>query len=144
MRTTLKTIPEMTSLELFKILKLRVNVFVVEQTCPYPEIDAIDEGAYHLTFWENQEPIALARIYQQEGFVRIGRVLVNTPHRGQGLGKKLMEAAMEVCLKFYPQLPIKISAQAHLLPFYESLGFQAISAVYLEDQIPHQEMIRRV
>lgn len=124
-------------------LKLRQAVFVVEQNCPYPDIDGQDANALHLIALDGQEVIAGARLFSPDGqqnFSRIGRVVVTPGYRGAGLGRKLMRNAMDACLERWPETPIRIGAQAHLEALYGSLGFETISDVYDEDGIPHLDM----
>ncbi|QUN06171.1 GNAT family N-acetyltransferase [Shewanella yunxiaonensis] len=131
---------------LYTVLKLRVDVFVVEQQCPYPELDDKDrhQGALHLIGYDNGELVAYARLlppgcsYDE---CSIGRVLVAPCARGRGLAHALMQQAIEACRQQWTQSAIRIGAQDYLRQFYAALGFQAVSAVYLEDGIPHLEML---
>jgi len=132
--------------ELFELLMLRQAVFVVEQQCPYPDIDELDLVAMHLCGHnDGGELIAYARLlkpglsYQQAS---IGRVVVSPSARGLKLGQTLMQAALLEMEKLYPEQAIKIGAQQHLEKFYNELGFETISAMYLEDDIPHIHMLR--
>jgi len=132
--------------ELFELLMLRQAVFVVEQQCPYPDIDELDLVAMHLCGRNaDGELIAYARLlkpglsYQQAS---IGRVVVSPTARGLKLGQALMQAALLEMEKLYPDQAIKIGAQQHLEKFYNELGFKTISAMYLEDDIPHIHMLR--
>ncbi|WP_223786942.1 GNAT family N-acetyltransferase [Marinicella meishanensis] len=130
--------------ELYQILQLRNAVFVLEQNCPYLDIDNLDQAAWHL-FQATDQVVAYARILppdQAPGSpCSIGRVVVDPEFRAHQLGRRLMQAAIEVCQQQFPEHPIKISAQSYLSRFYQSLGFVVTGAYYLEDQIPHQEMI---
>ncbi|WGE31922.1 GNAT family N-acetyltransferase [Actinobacillus genomosp. 2] len=133
-----KTFTDLSTLELFEIYKLRTEVFVVEQNCPYQEVDNLDLIATHL-FAKNCENLtAYARIIPNQDYVQIGRVLVAKEYRGSGLARELMLQAVEIASSY--DQPIKIQAQAYLQSFYESLGFIAISDIYLEDGIPHLDM----
>jgi ElaA protein len=131
------------SLELFKIFKLRVDVFVVEQECPYEEIDNKDIKAKHIYLKDNDNIVAYLRVlppglaYKETS---IGRVLVNSDYRGQAYGKQIMSKGIDYCKSHYSG-NIKISAQAYLEEFYTSLGFEKVSNIYLEDNIPHIDMI---
>lgn len=132
--------------ELFELLMLRQAVFVVEQQCPYPDIDELDLVSMHLCGHnESGELIAYARLlkpglsYQQAS---IGRVVVSPIARGLNLGKTLMQTALLEVEKLYPGQAIKIGAQQHLEKFYNELGFETISDMYLEDDIPHIYMLR--
>lgn len=139
-----KTFNELTTLELFNALKLRQSVFVVEQECPYPDIDEVDQIAMHLFgLNDSREIIAYARLikpgvsYQQAS---IGRVVISNELRGQRLGEKLMRYALQEMNRLYPRQAIKIGAQERLEKFYCDLGFTTTSEMYLEDDIPHIHM----
>jgi len=133
------------AVDLYDMLKLRVDVFVVEQHCPYPELDGNDKDCLHLRLLMDRELLACARLWRPtpEHHPRIGRVAVSPDHRGKRLGDALMREAISEVEKLYPAEPIEISAQSHLQKFYGSLGFEAISEEYLEDGIPHVDMLRR-
>lgn len=131
--------------ELYSYLQLRVNVFIVEQNCPYPELDGYDEESYHLAFVENNEPLAYARILPsglKYSRISIGRVIVKKEARGKGLAKELMNECLQFIEKKWPNQEIQLQAQAHLAHFYGSFGFTAISDEYLEDNIPHVDMVK--
>jgi ElaA protein len=140
-----KPFKELTTLELYKILQLRSEVFVVEQNCIYQDIDDKDTMGYHLTCFENEELLAYARVLDPgvsyADYSSIGRVCTKQTHRQLGLGKELMQQAILHCQELYPDTKIKISAQSYLLKFYTELGFEAIGDEYLEDDIPHRAMI---
>lgn len=128
---------------LYNMLRERVEVFVVEQECPYPEIDGKDKKSYHLWAEDNNEIIAYTRIipkgiaYEEAS---LGRVLVKMNQRGRGLGRKLMNKSIDFITKELNENEIRISAQERLCDFYVSLGFEKVSEIYLEDEIPHIEM----
>ncbi len=132
--------------ELYTILSLRQEVFVVEQNCPYQDADGKDQNAYHCQL-RNEKGILLAycRIFDQNAyfkeFTAIGRVIVNPAFRRLELGKKLMEFAKKECFRLFGKSAIKIGAQQYLIRFYEDLGFKNIGPDYLEDGIPHTYMI---
>ncbi|EYR79868.1 putative acyltransferase [Shinella sp. DD12] len=131
------------AVELYALLKLRVDVFVVEQACVYPELDGKDEDARHLRLLIDGETAAYARLWQPEnGAPRIGRVLVSPKHRGRGLGEALMREAISACEAHFPGQPIALSAQSHLERFYRSFGFVPTSGEYVEDGIAHIDMQR--
>ncbi|MAO82239.1 MAG: GNAT family N-acetyltransferase [Nocardioides sp.] len=135
----------LTAGELHDVFRLRIDVFVVEQNCPYPELDGKDPEALHLRLLEDGRLAAYARIFaagEAADKARIGRVVVAPDYRGQRLGERVMEEAIAACGKLSPGAAIAISAQAHLQRFYGSLGFSVTSAEYLEDGIPHVDMIR--
>jgi len=131
---------------LYALLMARVAVFVVEQHCAYQELDGLDSAALHLTGrLANGDLVALARILPpgtRFGEPSIGRVLTLPPMRGTGLGRILMQRAIEVCRQHWPELPIRLSAQQHLEGFYGSLGFVTTSEPYDEDGIQHIDMRR--
>ncbi|TDK39728.1 GNAT family N-acetyltransferase [Rhizobium deserti] len=126
------------------MLKLRVDVFVVEQKCPYPEIDGNDPHCLHLRLLYGSDLLACARLWRPTPAdrPRIGRVAVSPHHRGKRLGEAVMREAILECQNAYPDMVIEISAQSHLQKFYGSLGFTPISDEYLEDDIPHVDMLR--
>ena len=144
MNFTLKTFQQLTNIELYNVLKERTEVFVVEQNCPYPEVDGKDVQSYHLFREEKGEIIAYLRIlppgvsYEE---LSIGRVLVKKAYRGQKLAQQLMTEALHFIHNELKEPTVKIQAQEYLSQFYESFGFEAISEVYLEDNIPHIDMI---
>lgn len=139
----LKTFEELTTRKLHQIYQLRSAVFVVEQACAYQDIDDHDLTALHLMFTESQQLLAYCRLIPTTELVKLGRVVVAQTVRGQGLGRQLVEEALTACASHYPKTPIYAQAQAHLDAFYQSLGFEAISDAYLEDGIPHIDMIRK-
>ncbi|ANL28100.1 GCN5-related N-acetyltransferase protein [Rhizobium phaseoli] len=142
----LKSVDELPARELYDLLKMRVDVFVVEQNCPYPELDGKDIDALHLRLMEGGELLASARIlkpHEPQDPSKIGRVVVSPAHRGKRLGDALMSEAISACERLYPANPIALSAQAHLRRFYEAFGFIVASQEYLEDGIPHIDMVRQ-
>lgn len=130
--------------ELYTIFRLRAAVFVVEQNCPYQDLDNEDQNAIHLHARSTTGSLfAYARIIPSsivEPYVFIGRVLVHPKKRHQKLGTLLMNKAMAYCIDQFPEKSIKISAQKHLQDFYSSLGFEFRGEEYLEDNIPHCAM----
>ncbi|OIQ24705.1 GNAT family N-acetyltransferase [uncultured Vibrio sp.] len=139
------TFNQLTTVQLYELLKLRVDVFVVEQNCPYPELDNKDihEGVYHLLGYKNQELVACARLLPQGvsySDVSIGRIATSESARGNGLGNELVSEAIQQSLSLWPNQSITIGAQHHLARFYQSHGFVTVSEMYLEDGIPHIDM----
>jgi len=133
--------------QLYALLKLRSDVFVVEQKCAYPDLDGQDlEGdTHHLMGWEDDQLMAYLRLLDPEsqgGDVVIGRVITAPAGRGKGLGHEMMEQALKQAEKHWPQVPIYLSAQAHLQRYYGQYGFVAVGEEYLEDDIPHIGMRR--
>jgi ElaA protein len=142
-----KTFEELTTTELYNLLRLRSEVFVVEQNCPYLDMDNSDQQAVHLMgFDEDNELVAYTRLFKpgvKYEYSSIGRVVTSQKARGSGAGRLLMEQSIEQVEKLFGKGPIKIGAQQYLQKFYTSLGFEQTSDMYLEDNIPHIEMIRR-
>lgn len=136
-------IDDLTPRALYAMLKLRVDVFVVEQKCPYPEIDGKDLDAFHLRILDGEELAASLRVLppKQNGKpVKIGRVVVAQDYRGYKLGQRLMKEAIAFVKARFPGIAIELGGQSHLQKFYGSFGFVAISEDYLEDGIPHVDM----
>ncbi|WP_124059560.1 GNAT family N-acetyltransferase [Vaginisenegalia massiliensis] len=137
----IKSFSELSTTELFAIYYLRTRVFVVEQACPYQEVDEQDLNCWHGMRWENDKLVAYYRLIPDESIVHLGRVIVAPEYRGQGLGKELVSQAIEACQNRFPDLTIHAQAQAYLQDFYANFGFQPVSEIYLEDNIPHLDMI---
>ncbi len=136
---------ELTLDRLYAILAARVAVFVVEQDCPYQDLDGLDRRGLHLAAWSGDSVLAYARVLPPgERFCEpsIGRVLTAQAARGTGLGRELMRRGIGVARDHFPGRGIRISAQRYLERFYAGLGFATVSEPYLEDGIPHVEMIR--
>ncbi|AWW00810.1 GNAT family N-acetyltransferase [Arcticibacterium luteifluviistationis] len=133
--------------ELYEVLSLRSEVFVVEQNCVYQDIDFKDQKALHV-LGKNEEGklIAYTRLFGLneyfDGYTAIGRVITHPEYRKYGFGGDLMKKSIEKCIEFYGDYPIKIGAQKHLTKFYGALGFKEIGEDYMEDGIPHCIMIR--
>ncbi|WP_085709127.1 MULTISPECIES: GNAT family N-acetyltransferase [unclassified Pseudomonas] len=133
--------------QLYAILKLRSEVFVVEQRCAYldPDGQDLDGDTCHLMGWEGDQLVAYLRLLDPEsqgGDVVIGRVLTAPAGRGKGLGHEMMEQALKQAEKRWPEVPIYLSAQAHLQGYYGRYGFVVAGEEYLEDDIPHIGMRR--
>lgn len=130
---------------LYEIVQLRVDIFIVEQNCAYPELDGHDQRALHLMYLEEDEVIAYSRILppgEKYDDCSIGRVLVKKKARGTGIARVLMEKAIVEAERVWKAERIKICAQSHLQKFYGSLGFIADSNEFDEDGIPHIYMVR--
>jgi ElaA protein len=142
---SVKSFDQLTTRELHDLLKLRIDVFVVEQHCPYHELDGRDLEALHLLGrTADGALVACARILPsgEDGMPRIGRVAVHEAHRGQGIAHALMRFALDEIEQRYGSSRSKLSAQSHLQAFYAKHGYSAVSDEYLEDGIPHVDMER--
>jgi len=138
--------------QLYDVLKLRVDVFVVEQTCFYPDLDGDKDlldrhpQTLHLLGYQAEQLVAYLRILPKgqnyPNNVSIGRVVTAPQARGGGLGHELMIQGLALCQQEFPNEIIKISAQQHLKAYYQKHGFTQVSEMYLEDDIPHIAMIR--
>jgi len=143
-----KTFQQLPSTQLFDLLKLRVDVFVVEQQCAYPELDEYDRHpeTRHLSGRnEGGQLIAYTRLLPpglRYPEVNLGRFVVKADFRKQGVGHQLLQAALKKISRCWSKTPIRISAQDYLQAFYERYGFLRVSEVYLEDGIPHVEMLK--
>ncbi|NMM40790.1 GNAT family N-acetyltransferase [Pseudoalteromonas arctica] len=146
MQLVSKVFSELSTHELFAIMRTRVDVFVVEQQCPYPELDNVDcmANTIHLYWLDAEQLAAYARCYEKnEQYSAIGRVLVEKSQRGKGLAALLVKEAIQCCFTHWPNKDIYIGAQTYLLAFYQLQGFQCTGEPYLEDGIAHQDMILR-
>lgn len=139
---------DLTTDELYEALKLRVDVFVVEQTCYYPELDEKDRDSetIHLLGYDNGVLVAYLRLLAPNisypDCVSIGRVVTAQAYRGKGIGHPLMHKALELCAQTWANIDIKIGAQQHLEKYYNQHNFIRVSDMYLEDDIPHIDMLR--
>ncbi len=131
--------------QLYAIMRLRQEVFVVEQECPYLDADGKDQESEHLMIFMENELAAYTRLVppgiSYEQYSSISRVVNHVNFRGQGLGKILMEKSIQECQRLFPKHSIKISAQCYLEKFYTALGFQDLGNRYDEDGIPHMAML---
>ena len=140
-----KSFSELSTVELYDILRLRSEIFVVEQNCVYLDADNRDQSSFHLCGWQGDTLLAYARIlapgvaYDEPS---IGRVSISPAYRNNGAGRELMIKAIELTLRQFPGLDIKIGAQLYLDKFYSSLGFNQLGNMYIEDGIPHIHMVR--
>ncbi len=143
----LKSFSELTTEQLYQLLKLRVDVFVVEQQCPYPELDNKDihPDSRHLLGYENHSLVAYCRLLPPGcsfSEASIGRIVVAETQRQQGLGRTLVERAISSTEQLWPGQGIKVGAQSQLQAFYRSCGFVADSAAYMDDGIEHIDMLK--
>lgn len=142
---SIKSFDELSNHELYDMLRLRSDVFVVEQNCPYLDLDNKDQKSFHLLYYVDNELAGVTRLLPNGlsyNEISIGRVVIARSHRGLGLGVKLMKASIAGCEEKFGKGPIRISAQYHLSKFYQSLGFAEQGEVYDEDGIPHIGMLR--
>ena len=138
-----KSFKELNTIELYQILQLRSEVFVVEQDCVYQDIDFKDQKALHILGYKNNKIVAYTRIFKPADYFKnasIGRVVVAAAERKFGYGIYLMEASIDFIKTHFNVEEITISAQVYLKKFYTSLGFNQIGDEYLEDGIPHIRM----
>ena len=136
-----KNFKELTKTELYAILALRVEVFCVEQNCPYQDIDGLDRDALHVFIHDKEHIFAYARIIKEnKDTCHIGRVVVSPDSRKQHLATKIMHTCIKEIKKTAAKR-IEISAQSYLTDFYQGIGFQNTGKYYLEDEIPHQQMV---
>lgn len=139
MQVKIKSFDELTKKELYEILRLRVEVFVVEQKCPYPEIDGKDYEATHIYLENEGEILAYARVYEEEGEVHIGRVIAK--ERRKGHGSLILNEAIKAACEKYQAEKIIIEAQTYAKEFYEKVGFKQRSQTFLMDDIEHIKMV---
>ena len=139
-----KSFTQLSNEELYKILQLRNEVFVVEQNCPYQDCDNKDLKSHHLTAWKDGQIVAYCRILppgvSYPGAASIGRVVTSPSSRGQNLGKQLITKSLENLYLLFGNVPVIIGAQLYLKKFYESFSFVQQGVIYLEDGIQHIAM----
>ena len=142
MKTVVKKFSELTADELFEIMRIRVSVFVVEQNCPYQELDEFDKSAIHMYLEDKSGIVAYLRLMdksEKREFASIGRVLCL--RRREGLATKLLSQAIETAKEQFGADKIYLEAQTYARGLYEKLGFKQISEEFLEDGIPHIKML---
>ena len=141
----LNSFEELTPHQLYQLLRLRSDVFVVEQQCIFLDMDNKDQQCMHLCGWKGELLAASTRLvppgisYTE---MSIGRVVSAPEVRGTGIGRELMQESINACYKLWGAAPIRIGAQCYLEKFYQSLGFEPQGEIYLEDGIPHIEMVK--
>ncbi len=144
-RWKIKKFEELSTNELYRIMQLRLEVFSVEQNCAYQDADGKDFNCFHLIGYNKENDIlAYSRIVPPEiSFkeVSIGRVITSQKVRGTGSGKELMKKSIEFIKQQFGNVPIRIGAQCYLIKFYSGFGFEISGNEYLEDNIPHIEML---
>ncbi|MGB0897492.1 MAG: GNAT family N-acetyltransferase [Flavobacteriaceae bacterium] len=145
MKYIIKTFQELTTNELYAMLQLRSEVFVVEQDCVYQDVDGKDDKAIHVLGYKNNVLIGYSRLFKPGNYfseASIGRVIIKASERKFGYGHDLIQKSIEIIETQFNTKDIHISAQTYLKTFYESHGFQQIGEGYLEDDIPHIKMIK--
>ena len=141
-----KSFQELSIDELYNLLQLRSEVFVVEQDCVYQDLDGKDQKALHVLGFKNNKIVAYTRIFKPGYYfdeASIGRVVVAQKERKHKYGYDIMKASINTIKKHFSETKIKISAQVYLSKFYNNLGFKETGDEYLEDDIPHIAMIRQ-
>ncbi len=145
MQIAFKKFEELTNQEVYDMMKLRFDVFVLEQQCLYPEFDDIDAKAVHVLLKEEDELAATARLYKKETQrAAIGRVVVDEVFRGRTIGKKLVKESINYIAVNWRSAEIEIGAQTHLNEFYHSFGFEEISEEYDDAGIMHVDMLLKL
>jgi ElaA protein len=140
-----KFFDELSNHQLYQVIRLRNEVFVVEQSCVFQDADNKDQECFHLMGWVENDLAAYARLVPPNviyKYVSIGRIITSHKYRKFGAGKALLAEAISKCNTLFGKQQIKIGAQAYLRKFYNSFGFEQINNGYLEDGIPHIEMLR--
>jgi ElaA protein len=143
MQLGIKQFHELTTKELYEILRVRAEVFVVEQNCVYQDLDEKDMESLHLFYKEKERVHAYLRVFRkekEEGVVQIGRVLTTMETRGTGLGLEILKQGLMSAKDHFGAEEVYIEAQCYAIGFYERVGFQVTSEEFLEDGIPHVEM----
>ncbi len=146
MNITIKKFEELSRDELYGILQLRAEVFVVEQDCAYQDLDDKDQKALHVVGTKNNEVVAYSRIFKPGDYFNeasIGRVVVKDSERKYGYGYEIMNASIKAVHEHLNETKIYLSAQSYLKNFYNSLGFKQVGEGYLEDGIPHIGMLKK-
>lgn len=145
-RWEISTFDALSNNSLYRAMRLRQEVFVVEQNCIYPDLDGLDQESIHMLCWRDTQLLAYQRClppglsYTESA---LGRIVVARAGRGHKLGRELVQRGIDHNIKAWPQSNIKVGAQAYLRSFYESLGFAALGEEYIEDGIAHIHMLRR-
>lgn len=142
---SIKKFNELSLNELYELLKLRSEIFVVEQNCVYQDLDNKDKKALHVIGVANDTMVAYTRIFGPGDYfseASIGRVAVSEQYRRFGYGKEIMVSSIQGIKDNFKEERIKLSAQTYLIKFYASLGFKTVGEEYLEDGIPHIQMLR--
>ena len=145
MNVVIKKFNDISNFELYEILQLRSEVFVVEQDCVYQDIDSKDQKALHIIGYKNDRVVAYTRIFKPGDYfdlASIGRVVVSQKERDNKYGYDIMKASIKAIKDIFNESTIKISAQCYLKQFYSNLEFKQVGVEYLEDGIPHIAMVK--
>jgi ElaA protein len=143
---SIKTFQELSAIEIYEMLQLRCEVFVVEQDCVYQDIDNKDQKAFHIIGYKNSKLVAYSRVFDAGDYFElpsIGRIVVKKEERQFKYGHELVANSIDFILQNFKNKNILISAQTYLTKFYNSHGFQQQGEEYLEDGIPHIKMLRK-
>ncbi len=145
LKTKIKTFKELTTQELYDVLQIRAEIFVVEQDCVYQDLDGKDQKALHILGYKSGKMVAYTRVFKPGDYFKeasIGRVVVKENERQHKYGYAIMKASIEAIKNHYNETAIRISAQTYLRRFYGNLEFKEVGEEYLEDGIPHIHMIK--
>ncbi len=145
LKTKIKTFKELTTQELYDVLQIRAEIFVVEQDCVYQDLDGKDQKALHILGYKSGKMVAYTRVFKPGDYFKeasIGRVVVKENERQHKYGYAIMKASIEAIKNHYNETAIRISAQTYLRRFYSNLEFKEVGEEYLEDGIPHIHMIK--
>jgi len=136
---------QLSNIQLYDLLKLRQDVFIIEQNCIYPDIDGLDQKCRHLLGYDDEQLVAYLRLipanYHGSGNIALGRIISLASKRGTGIGKTMMQQALLYASQHLPKQNIQLAAQCYLQKFYQSFGFNPISEPYDEDGIQHIDML---
>ncbi|MCK8617108.1 GNAT family N-acetyltransferase [Fructobacillus sp. M158] len=139
----IKQLNELSATDFFAMEKLRIDTFVVEQKRLYHDLDDIDLKADHLSYIENGQCLAYARIFENGDAIHFGRVATALSARGQGYGGELVRRILAFCAEKWPERPIEIEAQEQVVGLYEKFGFQTVGPLFILEGTPHQKMIKK-
>ena len=145
LKTKIKTFKELTTQELYDVLQIRAEIFVVEQDCVYQDLDGKDQKALHILGYKSGKMVTYTRVFKPGDYFKeasIGRVVVKENERQHKYGYAIMKASIEAIKNHYNETAIRISAQTYLRRFYGNLEFKEVGEEYLEDGIPHIHMIK--
>jgi ElaA protein len=145
-RWSWKSFSELSALDIYNIIAVREEVFIVEQGLNYVDCDGLDLDAFHLVGQRDEKVVAYLRAFPpgiKYSESSLGRVLCKKQVRGEGLGKELIQIGLDYMFKTFGPVPVKISAQSYLQKFYEDFGFEIVGEEYLEEGIPHLKMVKK-